>query len=442
MQAAERDERAAERDMRKVEMDDSYRLRQLELREKEMATGGKSSFKTSEAIKTKLPKFSEGQDPGVFLKVFEKLTTLHKIQKSECPLRLIPLLCGKALEAYSRLSDENRRLYDKIKTAILVRRFLRHWCAREEIDGSFERLYDLMVRDQLTVSSDKGLRLWIQEHTPPDLKSLVELAEAYQTAHKDIGKGNNKGQSSSDFQKKQQSKSNGNNQGQYKRETRTCFVCNHKGHIAPDCILRNKQQFKQGKIGLCLDKPGQIEPCSTVDEYASGMPIRLPGVSCDEVKTKDTGCSTVFVYQKFVDSDKFTGKSRDICLADGSTRECKEVWIDINTPFVSGTVLALVLDTPFAELIIGNYVNTHIPTSVNDTAVVSDDSVDFLVLDPVLDPSSEPCQAVQTRSQKINQSDEEIRIEKNTEKYRDDLPLKEPFQITNSDSNFQICTRQ
>ncbi|CAG2201924.1 unnamed protein product [Mytilus edulis] len=316
-----------------------------------------------------------------------------------------------------------------------------------------------MVRDQLTVSSDKDLRLWIQEHTPPDLRSLVELAEAYQTAHKDVGKGNDKAQSSSDYQKKQ-SKSNGSNQGQYKRETRTCFVCNRKGHIAPDCTLRNKQQ---GKIGLCLVKPGHTEPCSTVDEYASGMTIRLPGVSCDEVKTnkvpgldivegkvnskpvsvlRDTGCSTVFVNQKFVDSDKFTGKSRDICLADGSTRVCKEVWIDINTPFVSGTVLALVLDTPFAELIIGNYVNTYIPTSVKDTVVVSDDSVDFSVLDPVLDPSSEPCQAVQTRSQKIKQSDEEIRIEKNTEKYSDDLPLTEPFQITNFDSNFQICTRQ
>ncbi|CAC5367864.1 unnamed protein product [Mytilus coruscus] len=203
-----------------------------------------------------------------------------------------------------------------------------------------------MVRDQLTVSSDKELRLWIQEHTPPDLKSLVELAEAYQTAHKDVGKGNDKGQSSSDFQKKQQSKSNGNNQGQYKRKTRTCFVCNRKGHIAPGCNLRNKQQ---GKIGLCLDKSGQIEPCSIVDENASGMTIRLPGVSCD-------------------------------------------------------------------ELIIGNYVNTYIPTSVNDIAVVSDDSVDFSDLDPVLDPFSEPCQAVQTRAQKVKQSDEEIRIEKNTEK--------------------------
>ncbi|CAC5396726.1 unnamed protein product [Mytilus coruscus] len=185
MQVAERAEKAADRDMRKSEMDNSYRLRELELREK-----------------------------------------------------------------YSRLSDEDSRLYDKIKTAILVR-------------------YEL---------TSEAYR----ENKPPDLKSLVEPAEAYQTAHKDVGKGNDKGQSSSDFQMKPQSKSNGNNRGQYKRETRTCFVCNRKGHIAPDWVLRNKSQFKevehkQDKLALCLEKREQTGPCSTVDEYAfkSGDFFRL-----------------------------------------------------------------------------------------------------------------------------------------------------------------------
>ncbi|CAC5370657.1 unnamed protein product [Mytilus coruscus] len=166
------------------------------------------------------------------------------------------------------------------------------------------------------VSSDKDLRLWIQEQKPPDLKSLVELAEAYQTAHKNVGKGNDK--QSSRFSEE------------------TTDLNQTKGHITPDCTLRNKPQFrvgdhKRGKIALCLDKRGQTGPCSTGDEYAS---------------------------------------------------------------------------------------------------------------DPVLDPSSGPCQAVQTRAQKIKQSEEEMRIEKNTEKYSDDLPLTEPFQIINSDSNFQMCTRQ
>ena len=39
MQAAERGERAAEREMRKAEMEKEVKLRELELREKEMAQG-------------------------------------------------------------------------------------------------------------------------------------------------------------------------------------------------------------------------------------------------------------------------------------------------------------------------------------------------------------------------------------------------------------------
>ena len=68
-----------------------------------------------------LPKFHEGQDPDVFLKSFEKLAALHKIPKLEWALRLVLLLCGKALEAFSRLPDEDSRNYDEIKTAILSR---------------------------------------------------------------------------------------------------------------------------------------------------------------------------------------------------------------------------------------------------------------------------------------------------------------------------------
>ena len=41
-------------------------------------------------------------------------------------------------------------------------------------------------------------------------------------------------------------------------------------------------------------------------------------------------------------------------LADGSTKICKEIKIKIETPYISGIVNALVLNNPFADLIIGN----------------------------------------------------------------------------------------
>jgi hypothetical protein len=55
------------------------------------------------------------------LKSFERLLVLQKVHKREWVLRLIPLLTGKALEAFSRLSEEDSVEYEKVKTAILVR---------------------------------------------------------------------------------------------------------------------------------------------------------------------------------------------------------------------------------------------------------------------------------------------------------------------------------
>jgi hypothetical protein len=55
----------------------------------------------------------------------------------------------------------------------------------------------------------------------------------------------------------------------------------------------------------------------------------------------------------------------EICLADGTVKKFPEVRINITKPFISGDILALVLNTPFADLIVGNYVNTSVPAGVH-----------------------------------------------------------------------------
>jgi len=124
-------------------------------------------------------------------------------------------LSGKALEAYSRLSDFESRDYDQIKAAILTRyeltaetyrekfrvskqgqdesfkeynvrmeNFLRRWCERESVGNDFDKMYDLILKEQLMLSADRELRMWIQEHKPESSIELVSLVEAFQTAHK------------------------------------------------------------------------------------------------------------------------------------------------------------------------------------------------------------------------------------------------------------------
>ena len=256
MQATEREDRAAEREMRKIEMEREVKLRELEIREKELAHGNVQPHSTPN-LKSKLPKFHEGQDPDVFLKSFEKLAALHKIPKLEWALRLVPLLCGKALEAFSRLPDGDSRNYDEIKTAILSRYeltaeayrekfrnssqfsdesfkefavrlvgFLRHWLEREVIDNDFAKFADLVAREQLMVSCSKELKLWIKEQKPKTVDELTEKAEAFQQAHKNehVSKPDQLKHPGKSFQYKEK-----------QAETRTCFICQKAGHIATNC---------------------------------------------------------------------------------------------------------------------------------------------------------------------------------------------------------------
>lgn len=122
----EREERQAEREMKKAALDHEFKVKELALKEEELkvarANGGKLNGSSSvQNSHVKLPKLEEGQDIDVFLRSFEKLAALHKWDKSEWAIHLVPLLTGKALEAYSRLSDGESGKYDKIKEAILKR---------------------------------------------------------------------------------------------------------------------------------------------------------------------------------------------------------------------------------------------------------------------------------------------------------------------------------
>ena len=143
------------------------------------------------------------------------LAELHKWPKADWPIRLVPQLSGKALEAYSRMSLVDSKSYDKIKLAIFERfglnpmeyrdkfrnakqlpeetfkdyairvgRYFEHWKDSEEVANDYHKLVDLIVRDQLTSSCSLELQTYLQEKEPKSLPDLVSLANAYQLAHK------------------------------------------------------------------------------------------------------------------------------------------------------------------------------------------------------------------------------------------------------------------
>jgi hypothetical protein len=51
------------------------------------------------------------------------------------------------------------------------------------------------------------------------------------------------------------------------------------------------------------------------------------------------------------------------------------VYINVSTPFISGDIVALILDTPFADLVVGNYVNTSVPPKISLPPVTGTSSI-------------------------------------------------------------------
>jgi hypothetical protein len=96
---------------------------------------------------------------------------------------------------------------------------------------------------------------------------------------------------------------------------------------------------------------------------------------------RDTGCTLILVSGRLIEHKNMTGVTSEVTLANGSSQTFSEVWIDVDTPYVKGRVVALVMNSPFADLIVGNYTRVDIPQQMPRE------------LDKAVD---EKCQAVET----------------------------------------------
>ncbi|KAL5019544.1 hypothetical protein ScPMuIL_002436 [Solemya velum] len=327
----EREDRAEQRETERRNKEHEIRLREIKIREKELGLREKGIATGTEA-------------------------TTYAWDRSVWAVNLIPLLSGKALEAYARLDETHSSNYDEIKDAILrryeltsdnyrqkfrssnqssqesfrefkvrVESLLKHWCNREKADD-FESLLDLILREQLINSCSPDLKVWIKERAPVNTKALVEIAEVYQTAHKDISTKLTVGKSQY-WSRDRGIVGDNQNKSAHNFREKKCYYCDKPGHMIQDCLKRKKDMqsrslsdksylHKQNRSAICSEttntaKDIDVDNRLQVNEEIPGLLLErgyVNGVSVNILR--DTGSTTTYVKSELVDEECRTGNEK------------------------------------------------------------------------------------------------------------------------------------
>ena len=131
-----------------------------------------------------------------------------------------------------------------------------------------------------------------------------------------------------------------------------------------NCITDGKITLACGRelpiiSGACENPVHQAKP-------QLDMPVHQGKIGNQYVKTlRDTGCSGVVIRSSFVKPDQFTGQSHICILIDGSSKKVPMANVHVDTPFYTGPVEAMCMESPIYDLIIGNISGARDPQDPN-----------------------------------------------------------------------------
>ncbi|CAH3022482.1 unnamed protein product [Porites evermanni] len=205
--------RKLEEERRREEEEKEEKRRQIEEEKEERRcnVAERAELREDRAKAPKLPSFVDGKDDlDVYLQRFERFATTAKGEKTGWASKLSALLSGRALEVYSRLSEEAAQDYERMKLALMKRhdltedgyrrkfraskpevdespeqfivrldRYLLRWLELSKTERSFEGLKDLIVKEQFIDSCPKELAIHLRERAPETLVQIAEIADQY-----------------------------------------------------------------------------------------------------------------------------------------------------------------------------------------------------------------------------------------------------------------------
>uniref|UniRef100_A0AAQ5XHE4 Gypsy retrotransposon integrase-like protein 1 n=1 Tax=Amphiprion ocellaris TaxID=80972 RepID=A0AAQ5XHE4_AMPOC len=161
----------------------------------------------------KIPQYVNGEDIENYLLRFERIAKTWAWPQEEWACRLVPLLSGKALEAYTAMDEERAHLYPDLRAALLakfdispetyrqqfrssavppgenptetyhrLKGLYRRWIRPEQ--HTKEQIGEQIILEQLLRVLPADICTWVKEHEPADGLAASKLALQYINARK------------------------------------------------------------------------------------------------------------------------------------------------------------------------------------------------------------------------------------------------------------------
>lgn len=270
--------------------------------------------------------------------------------------------------------------------AVRIENYLERWVELGKVEKTYEGLKDLIMREQILQQVSKPLALFLKERDPKKVSLLSELADKYEEAHTGNLGHNHYEQVRFEGRGNRQKQSHPNRGHAINRAAsvvsreRCTFGRGYdrsgRSGVSSKPQLRNKKSDKNVMAGACMKK---LNDCCINDNkitLSCGHKLPLMGAACNKQRKccqrsnmpvstgkvgdmkvsvlRDTGCSSVVVKSEFVKQNDYTGEKRCYVLIDGTVRKVPVANIDVDTPYFSGVVKALVMKNPVYDLILGN----------------------------------------------------------------------------------------
>lgn len=227
-----------------------------------------------------MPAYQPGDDIENYLLRFERMARTWQWPVDEWACRLIPLLTGKALEAYTAMDEEQSNSFGYLKEALLVkfdispetyrqrfrsesvppgesptetyhrlRGLYRRWIRPDQ--RTKEEIGEAVILEQLLQILPPDIRTWVREHEPEDGLTAARLVLQYLNARK--GAPTRSAPRFRDTIHSRDTAGNSGGMGFVKKEDKeqtvtqtnfkgfVCFHCQQQGHKAAVCPLKKSK---------------------------------------------------------------------------------------------------------------------------------------------------------------------------------------------------------